>query len=122
MSSVARLLRQGSILLAIGMFLILAVMLVPVPSWLLDLALTFNIAFALIVLLVTLYTKEPLEFSVFPTLLLVMTLLRLALNVASTRLILRAGRTPARSSTRFGEFVVGGNYVVGARHLPRSSS
>jgi flagellar biosynthesis protein FlhA len=104
--------RQGSVLLAAGMFLILAVMLVPVPAPLLDLTITFNIAFTLTVLLVTLYTKEPLEFSVFPTLLLVLTLLRLALNVASTRLILAQGYA-GRVIESFGEFVVAGNPIIG---------
>ncbi len=105
-------LRRGSVLLALGMFLILAVMMVPVPTPLLDLIITFNIAFALIVLLVTLTTREPLEFSVFPSLLLVLTLLRLALNVASTRLILAEGFA-GRVIESFGEFVVAGNPVIG---------
>ncbi|MFN8179541.1 MAG: flagellar biosynthesis protein FlhA [bacterium] len=107
-----RTLRQGSVLLAVGIFLILAVMIVPIPTALLDLAITFNIAFTLIVLLVTLYTKEPLEFSIFPTLLLVLTLLRLALNVASTRLILAEGYA-GKVIQSFGEFVVAGNPVIG---------
>jgi flagellar biosynthesis protein FlhA len=104
--------RNGSVLLAIGMFLILAVMMVPVPTGLLDLIITFNIAFGLTVLLVTLYTKEPLELSVFPSLLLVLTLLRLSLNVASTRLILANGFA-GRVIESFGEFVVAGNPVIG---------
>ncbi len=105
-------LRNGSILLAAGMFIILAVMMVPVPTGFLDLIITFNIAFALTVLLVTLYTKEPLELSVFPSLLLVLTLLRLSLNVASTRLILANGFA-GRVIESFGEFVVAGNPVIG---------
>jgi len=104
--------RSGTILLALGMFLILGVMMVPMPTWLLDLTITFNIAFGLIVLLVTLSAKEPLEFSVFPSLLLVLTLLRLALNVASTRLILSEGYA-GRVIEAFGEFVVAGNPVIG---------
>ena len=105
-------LRNGSLLLAVGMFLILAIMMVPVPTAILDLVITFNIAFALIVLLVTLYTREPLELSVFPSLLLVLTLLRLSLNVASTRLILSDGFA-GRVIESFGEFVVAGNPVIG---------
>jgi len=105
-------LRRGSVLLAVGMFLILAVMIVPVPTGMLDLALTFNIAFAVTVLLVTLYTTAPLDFSVFPSLLLVLTLMRLALNVASTRLILSDGFA-GRVIESFGKFVVGGNPVIG---------
>jgi flagellar biosynthesis protein FlhA len=105
-------LRRGSLLLAVGMFVILAVMIVPVPPPLLDLNITFNIAFALTVLLVTLYTTAPLEFSVFPSLLLVLTLMRLALNVASTRLILSQAYA-GRVIESFGEFVVAGNPVIG---------
>jgi flagellar biosynthesis protein FlhA len=103
---------RGSILVAIGVFLILAVMMVPVPTGLLDLAITFNIAFGLTVLLVTLTTREPLEFSVFPSLLLVLTLMRLSLNVASTRLILADGFA-GHVIQAFGQFVVGGNPVIG---------
>jgi flagellar biosynthesis protein FlhA len=105
-------LRSGTVLLAFGMFLILGVMMIPVPTGFLDLALTFNIAFSLTVLLVTLYTKEALEFSIFPTLLLVLTLFRLALNVASTRLILSEAYA-GRVIESFGEFVVSGNPVIG---------
>jgi flagellar biosynthesis protein FlhA len=104
--------RRGTAVLAVGMFLVLGVMMVPVPTGLLDLALTFNIAFALTVLLVTLYTREPLDFSVFPSLLLVLTLMRLALNVASTRLILSEGFA-GRVIEAFGQFVVAGNPVIG---------
>jgi flagellar biosynthesis protein FlhA len=104
--------RRTSVLLAVGMFLILAVMMVPVPTGLLDLALTFNIAFSLTVLLVTLHTREALEFSVFPSLLLVLTLMRLALNVASTRLILSEGFA-GHVIESFGHFVVAGNPVIG---------
>ena len=110
--SMFRSLRAGTILLAVVMFGILAVMMVPVPTGLLDLIITFNIAFALIVLLVTLYTREPLDFSVFPSLLLVLTLMRLALNVASTRLILANGFA-GHVIEAFGEFVVSGNPVIG---------
>ncbi|NNE43104.1 MAG: flagellar biosynthesis protein FlhA [Gemmatimonadetes bacterium] len=104
--------RFGSMMLAVGMFLILGVMMIPMPTGLMDLALTFNIAFGLTVLLVTLYTKEPLEFSVFPSLLLVLTLMRLSLNVASTRLILSEGFA-GRVIESFGQFVVSGNPVIG---------
>ena len=83
--------RFGSMMLAVGMFLILGVMMIPMPTGLMDLALTFNIAFGLTVLLVTLYTKEPLEFSVFPSLLLVLTLLRLALQQNFEKAEMRPG-------------------------------
>jgi len=91
---------------------ILALMMLPVPPSLLDILLTFNITFAVIILLVTIYLKEPLEFSVFPSLLLVVTLSRLALNVASTRLILSKAYA-GEVINSFGNFVVAGNYVIG---------
>lgn len=95
----------------------LAMMVLPLPPMALDLLFTFNIALALIVLLVSVYTQRPLEFAVFPTVLLVATLLRLALNVASTRVVLLDGHNGTGAAGRviqaFGEFVVGGNYAVG---------
>ena len=104
--------KRSDILVAVGIILILGVMIIPLPSYVLDLLLSFSITLALVVLLVTLYTHEPLELSVFPGLLLVLTLYRLALNVASTRLILLEAE-PGKVISAFGEFVVGGNYVVG---------
>jgi flagellar biosynthesis protein FlhA len=96
---------------------ILAMMIVPLPPILLDLMLTTNVSLALLILLVSMYILKPVEFSVFPSLLLVMTLLRLALNVASTRLVLLHGHegTDAAGSVihAFGQFVIGGNFVVG---------
>ncbi|GAB4346973.1 MAG: flagellar biosynthesis protein FlhA [Candidatus Abyssubacteria bacterium] len=91
---------------------ILFVMLVKVPPLALDLLLTFNISISVLMILVTMYVQEPLQFSVFPSLLLVTTLFRLALNVASTRLIL-IDAYAGRVIQAFGTFVVGGNYVVG---------
>lgn len=91
---------------------VLAMMVVPLPWFLLDLLLAANFSMAIGILLLTMYTKDPLEFSVFPSLLLVMTLYRLALNVSSTRLILLKG-TAGRIIEAFGSFVVGGNEVVG---------
>ncbi len=97
--------------------MILAMMILPLPPFLLDLLFTFNIALAMIVLLVSLYTQEALEFSVFPTVLLVTTLLRLSLNVASTRVVLLYGHTGPAAAGKvieaFGHFLVGGNYAVG---------
>ncbi len=97
---------------AFGMIGIVGLMVLPVPPMLLDVLLTFNITFSLIILMVTIYVKEPLEFSVFPSLLLIVTLFRLALNVASTRLILSQGYAGEVISS-FGNFVVQGNYVIG---------
>ncbi|MFA5243606.1 MAG: flagellar biosynthesis protein FlhA [Sulfuricella sp.] len=97
--------------------LILAMMVLPLPPFLLDLLFTFNIAIAMIVMLVSLYTQKPLEFAVFPTVLLVTTLLRLSLNVASTRIVLLEGHTGPDAAGKvieaFGHFLVGGNYTVG---------
>ena len=99
------------------MMLILAMMVVPLPPWLLDVLFTFNISLALIVLLVSIYTAKPLSFSVFPVVLLLTTLLRLSLNIASTRVVLLHGQDGTDAAGKviqaFGEFVVGGNYAVG---------
>ena len=97
--------------------MILTMMILPVPPFLLDLLFTFNIALAIIVLLVSLYTLKPLDFAVFPTVLLMTTLLRLSLNVASTRVVLLHGHTGPDAAGKvieaFGQFLVGGNYAVG---------
>jgi len=97
--------------------LILAMMVLPLPTFMLDMLFTLNIALAVIVLLVSLNANRPLDFSVFPTVLLVTTLMRLALNVASTRIILIQGHTGTDSAGKviesFGNFLVAGNYTVG---------
>ncbi|PZP63579.1 MAG: flagellar biosynthesis protein FlhA [Azospira oryzae] len=97
--------------------LILAMMVLPLPPLALDMLFTFNIACAIMVLLVALNTVKPLDFAVFPTVLLVTTLLRLSLNVASTRVVLLEGHTGPDAAGRvieaFGHFLVGGNYAVG---------
>ena len=97
--------------------LILAMMVLPLPTFMLDVLLTLNIALAMIVMLVSLNARRPLDFSVFPTVLLLTTLLRLSLNVASTRIILMQGHTGPDAAGKviesFGNFLVGGNYVVG---------
>ncbi len=97
--------------------LVLSMMVLPLPPFLLDILFTFNIALSMIVLLIGLYTLKPLEFSVFPTVLLLTTLLRLSLNVASTRIILLEGHTGGDAAGKvieaFGHFLVGGNYAVG---------
>src|SRR5690606_5264426 len=96
---------------------LLAMVVIPLPAWMLDLLFTFNIALSLIVMLMVVYTSRPLDFSIFPTVLLVTTLLRLALNVASTRVVLLNGHQGSDAAGRviesFGEFVIGGNYAVG---------
>jgi len=102
---------------AVGIIAILVVMVVPIPTFVLDLLLSFSITFSLIILLVVIFMLAPLEFSVFPSMLLIVTLVRLSLNVASTRIILLHGNEgPAAAGQviqSFGSFVVGGNYVVG---------
>jgi flagellar biosynthesis protein FlhA len=98
--------------LAIGVVFIIAVLIVPLPSLLLDLFLVTSISLSLVVLLAALYTTEPLEFSSFPAVLLLLTLFRLSLNVASTRLILTHGQA-GHVIQAFGEFVIGGNFAVG---------
>jgi flagellar biosynthesis protein FlhA len=99
------------------MLLILAMLVLPLPTFMLDMLFTLNIALAVIVLLVSLNANRPLDFSVFPTVLLVTTLMRLSLNVASTRIILMQGHTGTDSAGKviesFGNFLVGGNYTVG---------
>jgi len=108
---------KGELFVALGVIITLLVMVFPLPRLLLDLLLSFNLTFSLIVLLVSLYTVKPIEFFIFPSLLLVATLFRLSLNVASTRLILLHGWEGLEAAGRvirsFGSFVVGGNYVVG---------
>ncbi len=97
--------------------ILLAMVVVPLPPFLLDVFFTFNIALSLIVLLVSIYALRPLDFAVFPTILLIATLLRLGLNVASTRVVLLEGHQGTGAAGQviesFGEFVVGGNYAVG---------
>jgi len=109
--------KQGDLLLAGGVVTILFVMLIPLPTIFLDFLLTVSISLGLVVLVTSMFMQSPLEFSIFPSLLLVTTLLRLALNVATTRAILLHGDegTGAAGSViqSFGEFVVGGNYVIG---------
>ncbi|MEW5995539.1 MAG: FHIPEP family type III secretion protein, partial [Candidatus Zixiibacteriota bacterium] len=103
---------RSDIVLALGVIGIITVLVIPIPTQLLDFALAFNITFSLVVLLTTLYVTRPLDLSVFPGMLLIVTLMRLALNVASTRLIL--GQAYAGEVINsFGYFVVQGNYVVG---------
>ena len=98
-------------------FMVLAMMIIPLPPFLLDLAFTFNIALALIVLMASAYTRRPLDFAAFPIVLLLTTLMRLSLNVASTRAVLTLGHTGPAAAGRviesFGHFVIGGNFAVG---------
>lgn len=114
----SRFAKQGDLFLGAGVVVILLVMLVPLPTFLLDVMLSLNISLSILILLTAMFMTSPLEFSIFPSLLLVTTLMRLALNVASTRLILLNGDQGANAAGNvirsFAEFVVGGSYVVGA--------
>src|SRR5438445_12213478 len=85
-------LKHGEIALAIGILAILVVLLLPLPPWLLDLALSFSITFAILILMTSVFIRKPLEFSSFPTVLLISTMLRVALNLSSMRLILSHGK------------------------------
>ncbi|GJL57197.1 MAG: flagellar biosynthesis protein FlhA [Nitrospirales bacterium] len=107
----------GDVLLPIGVVGMLLLMLLPLPPFLLDLFLSFSITLAVLILLVTMHAGRPAEFSVFPSVVLLTTLFRLALNIASTRAILMHGNEGPAAAGQviavFGEFVVGGNYAVG---------
>jgi len=98
--------------LAIAVVAVVAMMVIPLPPFLLDLLLTANVATAITILLIAMYVQEPLQFSVFPSLLLIVTLFRLGLNVSASRLILLHA-SAGKVIEAFGQFVVGGNYVVG---------
>jgi flagellar biosynthesis protein FlhA len=108
---------SGNLGIPILLLSLLAMMILPIPAFLLDVLFTFNIALAIVVLLVAVYSLRPLDFAVFPTVLLVSTLMRLALNVASTRVVLLDGHEGGDAAGKviqaFGEVVIGGNYVVG---------
>lgn len=110
-------LKVGQMTGPVLILLILAMMVLPLPPFALDLLFTFNIAISVIVMLVAMNVVKPLEFSIFPTVLLVTTLLRLSLNVASTRIVLLQGHTGPDAAGKvieaFGHFLVGGNYAVG---------
>ena len=113
----AALLRRGEIALALGVVAILVVLILPMPTWLLDISLALSITFSVLILMVALFIHRPLEFSSFPTVLLIATMLRLALNLASTRLILSHGHEGTAAAGHviqaFGGFVMGGNFVIG---------
>jgi flagellar biosynthesis protein FlhA len=111
-TGLGRLLGQTDILLAAGIIIIVGMMIVPLPAPLLDVLLTINLGASVVILLVAIYTDQPLKFSVFPSLLLITTLFRLALNVSTSRLILLHGDA-GEVVESFGTFVVGGNLVVG---------
>jgi flagellar biosynthesis protein FlhA len=107
-----RLGKYSDLIMAIAVLGVVVMLIVPLPEWLLDTCLVVNLAGAALIFLTTLYVQEPLQFSVFPSLLLIATLFRLSLNIAATKLILGSG-SAGRVIEAFGNFVVGGDYVVG---------
>ncbi|MDQ0471329.1 flagellar biosynthesis protein FlhA [Labrys wisconsinensis] len=110
-------LRRGDILLAIGVLAIMVVLILPLPAFLLDLFLAVSIILSVLILMTALFIQHPLEFTAFPTVLLIATMLRLSLNLASTRLILSHGHEGTHAAGHviqaFGDFVMGGNFVIG---------
>ncbi|AUG51981.1 flagellar biosynthesis protein FlhA [Thalassospira marina] len=110
-------LRRGDIAMALGFVLILVIMMFPLPTWLLDMFLAISISFSILILMTALFIQKPLEFNSFPTILLVATSLRLALNIATTRLILGHGHEGPQAAGHviqaFGSFLVSGNFVIG---------
>lgn len=104
--------RYSDLYVVLAIVTIIIMMVLPLPAFLLDVLLAANISLSLLILLITMSIREPLEVAAFPSLLLIITLFRLSLNVSSTRLILLTGN-PGRIIQAFGNFVVGGNYVVG---------
>ncbi|WP_347358200.1 flagellar biosynthesis protein FlhA [Bdellovibrio sp.] len=109
--------KNTDLFIAVGLLAVLAVMIIPLPPVMLDLTLTFSLAISILILLVSIYTDRALDFTSFPSLLLMTTLFRLALNVATTRLILTHGHEGEQAAghviASFANFVVGGNYVIG---------
>ena len=109
--------KRGEIALALGLVAVLSVLIFPMPEWILDISLAFSITLCILILMTVLFIEKPLDFSSFPTVLLLVTMLRLALNLASTRLILTHGHEGTDAAGHviqaFGGFIMGGNYVIG---------
>jgi flagellar biosynthesis protein FlhA len=116
-SDIGRILKRGDLALAFGILTILVVLILPLPSIVLDLFLAISITLSILILMTSLFIQAPLEFSSFPTILLISTMLRLSLNLASTRLILSRGHEGTDAAGHvieaFGNFVMGGNFVIG---------
>ena len=109
--------KRGDIALALAVVAILAVLILPMPTWLLDLSLGISIAFSVLIMMTVLFINRPLDFNAFPMILLIATMLRLSLNLASTRLILAEGHTGTDAAGQviqaFGQFMMSGNPVIG---------
>ena len=117
LGALGTMLKRGDIALAVGVLTILVVLILPLPPILLDLSLAISIILAVLILMTSLFIHAPLEFSAFPTVLLIATMLRLSLNLASTRLILAHGHEGTAAAGHvieaFGNFVMSGNFVIG---------
>ena len=115
--SIVDVVRRGEIALALGVVAILVVLILPMPKWMLDVSLALSMTFSVLILMTVLFISRPLEFSSFPTVLLIATMMRLALNLASTRLILANGHEGTDAAGQviqaFGSFVMSGNFVIG---------
>ena len=117
LGSLTNMAKRSDIALALGIIAILAVLILPMPTWLLDLSLGISIAFSVLIMMTVLFINRPLDFNAFPMILLIATMLRLALNLASTRLILSDGHTGTDAAGQviqaFGQFMMSGNPVIG---------
>src|SRR5260370_26385850 len=109
--------KKSDLGLAIGIMAILVVLILPLPTWLLDVSLAFSLSFSILILMTAVFIRKPLEFSSFPTILLLTTMMRLALNLASTRLLLGHGNEGTAASgyviQAFGRLIMQGNFVIG---------
>jgi flagellar biosynthesis protein FlhA len=116
-ASLAQLVKRSDLGLAIGIMAILVVLILPLPPWLLDVCLAFSLSFSILILMTAVFIVKPLEFSAFPTVLLITTMMRLALNLASTRLILSRGNEGTAASgyviQAFGKLIMQGNFLIG---------
>jgi flagellar biosynthesis protein FlhA len=115
--AIAGFLKRSELVLAVGIMAILVILLLPLPPWLLDICLAFSLSFAILILMTAVFIRKPLEFSAFPTILLITTMMRLALNLASTRLILGHGNEGTAASgyviQAFGKLIMQGNFMIG---------
>jgi flagellar biosynthesis protein FlhA len=117
LGGIAGYLKRSDLALALGIMAILVVLILPLPTWLLDISLAFSLSFSILILMTAVFIRKPLEFSSFPAILLITTLMRLALNLASTRLILAHGNTGTAAAgyviQAFGKLIMQGNFVIG---------
>jgi len=116
-AGIADFIKRSDLALAIGIMAILVVLILPLPTWLLDISLAFSLSFSILILMTAVFIRKPLEFSSFPAVLLITTMMRLALNLASTRLILAQGNTGTAAAgyviQAFGKLIMQGNFVIG---------